>query len=371
MFLNRLTITNFKNISEADIEFSPAMNCLLGNNGMGKSNLLDAIYYLSFCKSFTSLPDSKVVRHGEQFMMLRGCYTRHGIDEELNAGYAVGRRKSFKRKGKEYQRLSDHIGSFPLVTATPHDIELINGTGEDRRRFIDQIIGQSDKVYLSSLIRYNSFLEQRNRMLRDHVADHNLFMAVETPMAIAAEYIAQARRRWTGQFSMLFDRYYKAVAGPQAEEVTLTYATTLEPGREPLTAQFDSARRHDEIVGHTSVGPHRDDLAMTIDTMPLRRIASQGQCKTFVIAMRLAQYDFLASATGLRPLLLLDDIFDKLDASRVERIVEITRGVNFGQIFITDTNRDHLDSIMTANGGDYRLWNVENGRFSLINHNPR
>lgn len=369
MKLQKISISNFKNILSAEIEFSPKMNCLLGNNGMGKSNLLDAIHYLSFCKSFYAISDARLVSRGENFMMLKGDYLRNGIDEQLIAGYAVGRKKSFKRKGKEYRRLSDHIGLFPLVMVDPMDIDLINLGADERRRFMNQIISQSDHSYLAALIRYNDCLEQRNRMLRDRVVDHALYEAVEFPMEQAACYVADKRREWVRNFAPIFNRYYNAIAGKDAETVVMEYDSGIGEGLPSLCEQFDSVRRHDEMVGHTSVGVHRDDLSMTIDGMPLRRTASQGQCKTFVIAMRLAQYEFLGSATAVKPLLLLDDIFDKLDADRVERIVDIVSGDTFGQIFITDTNRDHLDSIMAHTGGSYRLWHVMNGTFSLIHSN--
>ncbi len=366
MKLQKISISSFKNILSAEIEFSPKMNCLLGDNGMGKSNLLDAVYYLSFCKSFATIPDSRLVRRGENVMMLKGDYLRNQTEESIIAGYSVGKKKSFKRKGKEYRRLSDHIGLFPLVMASPMDIDIINLGSDERRKFMDQIIAQSDRTYLSSLIRYNECLEQRNRMLRDHIVDHTLYEAVEIPMELAALGVSECRRRWVEQFSPIFDRYYKAVAGTGAEEVSLGYESTVGGGVGSLLSQFDSVRRHDEVVGHTSVGVHRDDLVMMIDGMPLRRIASQGQCKTYVVAMRLAQYEFLCRTTSVKPLLLLDDIFDKLDAGRVERIVDLVSGDEFGQIFITDTNRDHLDSIMERSGGSYRLWHVENGVFDLV-----
>lgn len=366
MRLEHITITNFKNIRQAEIDFSPKMNCFLGNNGMGKSNLLDAVYYLSFCKSFTALPDSRLVNNGENFMMLRGLYTRHDLPEEVQVGFASGKRKSFKCKGKEYQRLSDHVGKFPLVMVAPQDIDIINSPSEERRRFLDQIISQSDSLYLSSLIRYNSCLEQRNRLLRDRIVDHTLFEAIELPMGNALEYINETRRKWVGDFIPVFNSYYAAIAGDGAETVGMDYETTFGPSEPSFAEQLASSRRRDEAVGHTSVGVHRDDLSMTIDSMPLRRTASQGQTKTFVIAMRLAQYDFLRHTTSMMPILLLDDIFDKLDAGRVERIVKIVGDDCFGQIFITDTNRDHLDSIMSSSGENYRLWHVENGKFNMI-----
>lgn len=362
MVLRELSIVNYKNIPEAALEFSPKINGFLGHNGMGKSNLLDAVYYLSFCKSFTGVTDAMVVRRGENFTMLRGVYERRGAVEEISAGLMAGKRKSFKRKGKEYQKLSEHIGTLPLVMVSPRDNDLITGASDERRRFMDQVIAQSDPIYLDSLIRYMRSLEQRNRMLRDHVVDHTLYEAVELSMTKNAEYITSARASWTARLKAIFNEYYHLIAGDD-EPVNLSYPV---PGL-TLDKLLDQARRHDEIVGHTSVGPHRDDLTMEISSMPVRKVASQGQCKTFTIALRLAQYEFLRTATpGLKPLLLLDDIFDKLDSTRVERIMEIARRETIGQIFVTDTNRDHLDEIMSRVGGDYRLWAVDRGRFNQL-----
>ncbi len=363
MRLKQLTVNNFKNITEARLQFSPKINCLLGNNGMGKSNLLDAIYYLSFCKSFAGITDANLIKRGEEFMMLRGEYDRKGIDEELTVGMAQGKRKSFKRKGKEYTRLSSHIGSFPLVMVSPADNTLITGTGEERRRLADIVIAQSDSVYLDHLIHYNRALQQRNKLLHDHIVDHSLYMAVEIAMCRSAAYLHRARKEFINQFAEIFYRYYTAIAG-SGETPSLSYTSHLNaPGVTPESI-LDNARQRDEILGHTSVGPHRDDIELMLDDMPVRRTASQGQCKTFTIAMRLAQYDFLHLSTGMRPLLLLDDIFDKLDASRVERIISIVGDEMFGQIFITDTNRDHLDNIMHMTGHDYRMWTVSDGTFT-------
>lgn len=365
MILNHITVNNFKNIGEARLEFSTSINCLLGNNGMGKSNLLDAIYYLSFVRSFSGLPDSSLVKRDSDFMMLKGDYTRHGVAEEISAGIAGGRRKSFKRKGKEYQRLSDHIGLFPLVLISPSDADLVSGTGEERRRLMDMVISQGDARYLDHLIRYQRSLQQRNKMLHDHIVDHNLYQAVETAMAMSAHYIAERRAEWVKELMPMFTTLYKSIAG-DGEIPTIEYRTHVD-GNKTFEEVLDSARRHDEIVEHTSVGPHRDDLVFSLNDLPARRAASQGQSKSFTIALRLSQYEFLHKASGLMPLLLLDDIFDKLDADRVERIVSIVRDhSSFGQIFITDTNKDHLDSIMQLTGDDYRIWNVVSGQFSRI-----
>jgi len=365
MRLNCISVNNFKNISGATLEFSPAINCLLGNNGMGKSNLLDAIYYLSFARSFSGLSDARLVTRGCDFMMLKGEYERNGMPEELSAGFIAGKRKSFKRGGKEYQRLSDHIGLFPAVLVSPADGDLITGAGEERRRFMDMVISQGDSVYLDHLIRFGRALQQRNRMLHNHVVDHTLYMAVETAMSRSALYIVERRRRWVEELTPLFSRLYADIAG-DGEMPAICYRSHLD-GSVTYGVLLDNARRHDEAVGYTSVGPHRDDLELSLNGLPVRRAASQGQCKSFTIALRLAQYEFLHRASGFTPLLLLDDIFDKLDATRVEHIVSIVRDSNrFGQIFITDTNRDHLDSIMRLTGARYRMWHVTDGKFEQI-----
>lgn len=364
--LTRLHITNFKNIAEADLSFSPNINALLGDNGMGKSNLLDAIYYLSFCKSFTSLPDAGIVRAGETFTMMQGDYLRRGTEEQVAFGYAAGKRKSFKRGGKEYSRLSQHIGLFPLVLVSPADMELVGGGTECRRKFIDMLISQTDATYLNHLIRYNSALQQRNRLLRDHIADPNLYIAVEMTMEMSAEYITNARREITQRLRDTFIRHYRDIARTQ-ETPGIEYRSALDMSGRRYCELLEESRRRDEIVGHTTTGPHRDDLELSLDGMAVKNTASQGQSKTFTIALRLAQYEFMHEATGMRPLLLLDDIFDKLDSRRVANIVEIVNRDIFGQIFITDTNRDHLDSIMSAmTGADYSLWNVSSGKFEPI-----
>lgn len=366
MILQRLSIHNFKNISEAQLEFSPKINCLLGNNGMGKSNLLDAIYYLSFCKSFSGAQDSMLMRRGEEFCLVQAGYNRRGVEEELSLGLSKGKRKSLKRKGKEYTRLSEHIGSFPLVMVSPQDIDLIRGASDERRRFMDMVISQSNHRYLDELIRYNRGLEHRNKLLRDGVVDHSLYLSIEMTLERAADYIYNVRLQWIERLTEIFNKYYHAIAGDD-ETVALSYRSSLSQPGVTMQSLLDEARRHDEIVKHTSVGIHRDDIEMLLADMPVRRTGSQGQCKTYTIALRLAQYEFLRKASGMSPLLLLDDIFDKLDATRVERIMEVVARPMFGQIFITDTNRKHLDEIMRRTGGDYRMWEVTDGIFSAIN----
>lgn len=361
MILDRLSIHNFKNITQAQLEFSPKINCFLGNNGMGKSNLLDAIYYMSFCKSFSGVTDPMLIRRGEDFLMVQAHYSRRGTEEDLSFGLSKGKRKTFKRSGKEYQRLSAHIGAFPLVMVSPQDIDLIRGDSESRRRFMDMVISQSDSRYLDELIRYNRCLEQRNKLLRDGAVDPALYMAVEMMMDATASYIHTVRKAWVEKLTGIFSLYYAAIAG-DGERVGLSYRSGMNEAS--MQSMLDSARLRDEMMRHTTVGPHRDDIEMMLDDMPMRRTGSQGQCKTYTIALRLAQYDFIKESCSMKPLLLLDDIFDKLDATRVERIMEVVGRDLFGQIFITDTNRDHLDEIMSRTSGDYRMWRVADGVFT-------
>jgi DNA replication and repair protein RecF len=364
MILKELTLNNFKNIEQASLSFSPKINCFLGNNGMGKSNLLDAIYYFSFCKSFTGVTDAMLINREQDYMIMTAQYERRDIEENLAVGITRGRRKSFKRGGKEYQRLSAHIGAFPLVMVSPRDMDLITGSGEERRRFIDMVISQSDARYLDHLIRYNQALTQRNTMLRNNITDVNLYIAIEMTMAASVDYIVKARSEKIAQLTEIFKRYYNAIA-PEDDDVSLAYSTQLSEGTDYATL-LESARQRDVIMRHTTVGPHRDDIEMNLLGMPVKKTASQGQSKTYTIALRFAQYEFLKETSTMQPLLLLDDIFDKLDASRVERIMGVVGLPMFGQIFVTDTNRKHLDEIMTHIGGDYRMWNVENGVFTPI-----
>lgn len=364
MLLHEIAITNFKNIAGAQMRFSSNVNCFLGHNGMGKSNMLDAIYYMSFGKSHTGALDAAVMRKGESFTTIRATYNRRGQVEELTLGLAEGRSKSFKRQGKRYGRLSEHIGAFPLVLVSPRDSDLIHGGPEERRRFIDMIISQTDPVYLDHLIRYNEALRQRNRLLRDGVVDRDLFAAVELAMTPSAAYITSRRAAVIKDFTDIFIRHYHDISLTD-ENPTVTYSSRIIETGARLDTLLESTRQRDAAIGYTTVGPQRDDITLYLDSMPVSTSASQGQQKTYTIAMRLAQYEFMQRAVNLKPLLLLDDIFDKLDATRVANIVSVVSRDIFGQIFITDTNRDHLDSIMAASGTDYRLWEVTDGRFEL------
>lgn len=363
MILQQLSIINFKNIAQADLSFSDNINCFLGNNGMGKSNLLDAIYYLSFCKSFTHVVDSQNIRHGEEFFMLQGVYERNEMPEVLSCGIRRRQKKSFKRNKKEYSRLSDHIGFAPLVMVSPDDITLIQGGSEERRRFIDMVISQWDKPYLDTLIRYNKALEQRNTLLRQEVSDPMLYEIWEEQMAHAATIIYDTRNRFLNEFIPVFNRFYNLISNGN-EQVGLSYCSHMSDGN--LLQQLADTRSRDLILGYTTKGIHRDDMEMTLDEYPMKRIGSQGQCKTYLIALKLAQYDFLAHNGNTTPILLLDDLFDKLDSERVERIMQLVSSDIFGQIFITDTNREYLDRIVRRTTAQHSLYSVSNGEFTLM-----
>lgn len=362
MILKQLSIINFKNIAQAELDFSANINCFVGNNGMGKSNLLDAIYYLSFCKSFTHAVDSQNIRHDNDFFMLQGIYDRNNATETLSCGMKRRQKKSFKRNKKEYDRLSDHIGFAPLVMVSPADTSLIQGGSDERRRFVDVVISQWDKPYLETLIRYNKALEQRNSLLRQEVTDAMLYEIWEEQMAQAATIVYRTRQQFLEAFIPVFNQFYNDIANGN-EQVGLAYRSHLSEG--DLSAQLASSRNRDLILGYTTRGIHRDDMDMCLGEYPMKRIGSQGQCKTFLIALKLAQYGFLSRQANTAPILLLDDLFDKLDAERVERIMQLVSGDIFGQIFITDTNREYLDRIVKQTATDHRLFNVKQGTFSL------
>ena len=329
---------------------------------MGKTNVLDAIYYLSFCRSAGNPIDSQVIRHEEPFFMLEGNY-----DEDLCISVAMkrGTKKHFKRNKKEYKRLSEHIGLIPLVVVAPSDTLLIEGTSEERRRLMDMVISQYDRSYIDALSRYNNAHQQRNTLLKmeDEEPDPLLMQLWEEQMAESGEELYQKRKAFVDELIPVFQDYYQRISGGQ-ERVGLSYVSHCQRG--PLLDVIQRDRMKDRAVGYSLHGVHRDDLEFTLDGHPMRREGSQGQNKTYVIALKLAQFDFLKrTASQTTPLLLLDDIFDKLDAERVEQIVRLVSSDSFGQIFITDTNRDHLDQILRNSALDYRIFHVENGEINV------
>lgn len=367
MILERLSIIDYKNISQADLTLSPKVNCFLGNNGMGKTNLLDAIYYLSFSKSHSNPIDSQNIKHDGDFALIQGFYKQDdNKEDEFFCSLKRRQKKVFKRNKKEYDKLSDHIGSLPLVMISPTDTDLIGGGSDERRKFIDVALSQFDKEYLQSLIRYNKALQQHNALLKSESrVDESLFEIWEEQLAIEGQLIYKKRQQFITDFAPTFQEYYNFVSESNVtENVTLEYVSHLSDGN--LLDLLKEKRERDKIIGYTTVGIHKDELAMYLGEYPIKKVGSQGQNKTYVVALKLAQFEFLKKAGQKTPILLLDDIFDKLDSLRVEQIIKLAAGENFGQIFITDTNREHLDEILRKLGSSYHLYVVENGNVNLL-----
>ena len=368
--LKSLNILNYRNIREASLEFSSKLNCFVGLNGQGKTNVLDAIYLLSFTKSAYTSQDSLNITHGEDMAMVQGIYN-DGMSEAsplndgmmtISCGLRRGVKKQFRKDKKDYPRLLDHIGLIPLVMVCPADHQLIEEGSDERRRFMDVVIGQRNRKYLDCLAQYNALLKQRNALLKQYAdaatPPDDLLEVLEWQMIEPAEYIFRARTEFFSEFEPYFAEVYKVISG-SAEVPALYYISQLQ-NRE-LREAYIKTRQRDLILGWTSQGPHKDDLDMRLGEWPLKQVGSQGQQRTFVLAMKLAQALYLADTTGEAPILLLDDIFDRLDSERVERIVAMVQGEQFGQIFITDTDRQHLTEIIQP-GPDAKIFHVENGQ---------
>ena len=354
------------------MEFSSKLNCFVGLNGQGKTNVLDAIYLLSFAKSAFTSQDSLNITHGEEMAFVQGIYKRpEQLSVEsftISCGLRKGVKKQFRRDKKDYQRLIDHIGLIPLVMISPADQDLIEDGSDERRRFMDVVISQLDRRYLDCLTKYNALLKQRNTLLKQYAdgpCPDDLLEVLEWQMVEPAEYIFKARTQFFEAFNPSFARTYAQISA-SAEIPNLRYISQLQD--RDLREAYVKTRQRDLILGWTSQGPHKDDLDMRLGEWPLKQVGSQGQQRTFVLAMKLAQALYLSrvesqksKVESSKPILLLDDIFDRLDSERVERIVEMVRGDEFGQIFITDTDREHLTEILKPNE-NAKIFHVEGGR---------
>ena len=361
MILKKLTILNYRNIATAELTFSPKINCFVGHNGEGKTNVLDAIHFLSLTKSTANSIDSMNIRHGEELMMVQGIYDLNGTEEEISIGLKIHQKKHVKRNKKEYKRMAEHIGLLPLIIASPNDSNIINGGSEERRRLMDIVISQYDPEYLTAISAYNKALQQRNALLKaEEEPQPEILSLFEEMMAENGERIYQKRNAFIEEFTPVFQHFYQLISNGN-EKIGLCYTSHCQRG--PLLAIIQRDRTKDRIMGYSLHGIHKDELEMTLNGFPIKREGSQGQNKTYMLALKLAQFDFL-KRTGSKttPLLLLDDIFDKLDAQRVEQIVDIVSSDAFGQIFITDTNREHLDKILERSQGNYKIFHVEGGQ---------
>ena len=358
MQLEKLSLINFKNIPEEEIELHAGINCFVGDNGAGKTNVIDAVYFLSMCKSALSMTDGQCIRHESDFFLLDGQY-RTDADRRENIVCSFSRKggKVFKRNGKEYERLSEHVGLIPVVIVSPSDTMLISDAADERRRYLNSFISQLDRSYLTALVRYNAVLGERNKLLeisRDEemlsVYDHQLIEHGRTIFRKRAEIIARMEPEVA--------RFYR-ILSEDKEEVQLAYKSELHD--RPFEELLQAAREKDFINGFTTSGIHRDDLVLRIGGSPLRKYGSQGQQKSFLIALKLAQHTLVAESKQEQPILLLDDLFDKLDAGRVEQLIRLVGDGSFGQIFITDCNPTRLRTILDKTGDEYVLFTVKNG----------
>lgn len=358
MYLKKLVLINFKNIAQAEITLSERLNCFVGDNGAGKTNVLDAVYYLSMSKSALMMTDGQSVRHGEDFFVVEGTYAGDsGSNDTVNCSFLRRSGKVLKLNGKEYDRMADHVGRFPVVMVSPQDSVLITDAAEERRRYLNAFLSQLDRDYLASLMRYNAVLAERNRFLKSS-SDEQMLQIYDMQLADHAARIYERRRDIIERMRPLVAEFYRQLSGDR-EQVEIEYRSELASAS--MGELLLASRERDIVNGFTTSGVHRDDMSLRIGGYPLRKYGSQGQQKSFLMSLKLAQYRILAEVCGERPLLLLDDLFDKLDTSRVENLLTLVAGDDFGQIFITDCNRSRLETILSRAGEKYALFTVEGG----------
>lgn len=366
MWLKNITLLNFKNYADAAVNFSKTVNAFVGDNGAGKTNLLDAIHYLCLCKSYFNPIDSQQIKTAEDLFMIQGDFDLKDKNEKISCGVKRNQKKQFKRNKKEYDKLADHIGLFPLVMISPYDASIIMEGSEERRRFMDNVISQTNSQYLDELITYNKQLLNRNAFLKQVAIsrryDPALLEIYDEQLAASGKKLFEKRKQFMLDFIPLFNQHYQFLTGDK-EQVSLEYASQLndKPFEELLTESIEK----DKLLERTTTGIHKDDLLFSIAEMPLKKFGSQGQQKSFLIALKLAQYGYLQKFKGFKPLLLLDDIFDKLDDSRVQKLMEMVSHHDFGQIFITDTGKERVVNIFNRINVPVTLFEVTNGS---INH---
>lgn len=358
MYLKKISLLNFKNIAQEEIAFCPGINCLVGDNGAGKTNVLDAVYYLSMCKSSLQMTDGQSIRHGADFFLAEGSYaTDTGKNETILCTFSRKGGKVLKRSGKEYERLSDHVGLIPAVIVSPADSALISEAADERRRYLNAFISQLDHTYLTAMMRYNAVLAERNRLLKTQ-PDETMLAIYDRQLVEHGGKIHALRQEFAERLQPAVAAFYRTLSDDR-EQVELHYKSELN--ERPFEEILRAARQKDLVSEFTTSGIHRDDLTLRIGGYPLRKYGSQGQQKSFLIALKLAQYAIVAAEKSEKPILLLDDLFDKLDAGRVEQLIRLVSDDAFGQIFITDCNPTRLRTILDKAGGDYTLFTVTDG----------
>lgn len=362
MYLKHLNILNYKNIAQAELSFCDGINYFVGANGAGKTNLLDAIYYLSFCKSYFNSVDSQNITHDQEFFVIQGGFERNDQDEQIYVALKKNQKKQFKRNKKEYAKLSEHIGLLPLVMISPSDERLIVEGSDQRRKYIDSVVSQYDKTYLELLIRYNRALLQRNTLIKkSRQLDASIVGQLDIwdeQIANMGEKISEQRGTFIDQLVPVFREFYEHISGG-SEVVDIIYQSHHHKGN--VLNMLVENRERDLILGYTSRGVHKDDLQFLLSGQPVKKEGSQGQKKSFLIALKLAQYEFLSRHNGFGPILLLDDVFDKLDSDRGNRLIQLVSREKFRQIFITDTQKSRLAGIVDQTGKESRFYQVENG----------
>ncbi|MCK9304471.1 MAG: DNA replication and repair protein RecF [Bacteroidales bacterium] len=360
MYLNKISVTNFKNISQTTLSFSKKLNCITGINGSGKTNLLDAVYFLSMTKSYFPSADQYIIRYGENRAAITGEYINSDkTSEKISVNIDTASGKQIKRNSKPYSRLSDHVGLIPVVMISPSDSALINESGEERRRYLNSILSQLDREYLRRLQNYNILLSQRNKLLKSDFFSEDLLWAYSEKMAQDGQYIYEKRREFVKSISPSVEYYYGVISG-ERESITIEYRSDLEGTT--ISELFSSNLKRDSLLRYTTSGIHRDDLFFTMNGHPIKRGGSQGQQKSFLVSLKLAQFSAIREQKGEPPVLLLDDIFDKLDILRVESLLKLVATSDFGQIFLTESNKLRVSEILETIDGDSLSFEIDKGR---------
>jgi DNA replication and repair protein RecF len=362
--LEKIVISDFRNIGLQELEFSPNVNCISGNNGEGKTNLLDAIYYLSMTKSAFASSDRFNFRHGTEEFSLSGTYRmENGLSSRFSIKAALKGDKKLRRDDKAYDKVSDHIGILPVVMVSPSDISLVSESGEERRRFVNSVLSQMDREYMASLQQYNRLLQQRNRMLKDFNMDRTLLEVIDMRMASVAEPVYQARKRFVEDLLPVVREYYRLLSG-DSETVGIEYESELS--KASLDMLLEASYERDCAMKYTTSGIQRDDFIFTMNGHPIRRYGSQGQQKSFLVALKFAQYEVMKRNYGFAPVLLLDDVFDKLDMNRISNLLQMVASNEFGQIFITDSNKVRMSGIVDRITSDRAYFDTAGGSFRRI-----
>lgn len=359
MHLQKLSLLNYKNLADVQFEFDARINCFVGANGIGKTNVLDAIYHLAYGKSYFNPMSVQNIRHGEEYFVIEGDFEKDGRREAIVCSLKKGQKKVLKRNGKVYEKFSEHLGFIPLVIISPADRDLITEGSETRRRFVDSVISALDPVYLQHLIDYQKILQQRNALLKFFAAnrthDTETLVIYNEQLSASAHPIYLARKKFLDDFIPIFNKFHQKITG-SAEEVQLQYESDLQHGELKSILEENTAR--DKVLQYTSSGVHKDDLLFEIDGHPIKKFGSQGQQKSYLIALKLAQFEFVKQHSQQKPILLFDDIFDKLDETRVSQIIDMVNHDEFGQLFISDTHPERTEEIVSQTHQSYKMFRL-------------